>query len=296
MNSGSDNPGESIEFENRVTRIIEEALFEDIGMGDLTTHAVVPPGLQGTAEIVAKEGGVIAGIDVARLVFISVDPLIAFDPLIVDGTEVEPGKTIATAHGPVIGLLQAERTALNFLQRMSGIATATRKYVEAVSGTAAKITDTRKTAPGLRILDKRAVMIGGGVNHRFGLDDMILIKDNHIAAAGGLSKAVEGCLEHLRGRSFRVKIEVETRTLEEVREAAGLKGIDRVMLDNFPIADLKRAVSIINHAVEVEASGKVTLATVRAIAESGVDYISIGALTHSVKALDIAMNILQARS
>ena len=283
-------------FESRITRIIEEALIEDIGMGDLTTDAIVPDDLRGRGEFLAKESGIIAGLDVARSVYSFIDPDLQFQRKVEEGTWVEPGKIIATVEGPVAGILKGERTALNFIQRMSGIASLTRKFVDAVRGTSAAITDTRKTAPGLRIIDKRAVVIGGGTNHRFGLDDMVLIKDNHIAAAGSLTRAVDQCRNYLRERSLDIKIEVETRTLAEVREAIGLTGIDRIMLDNFSPEEMKKAVAMIDHKVEVEASGNVSLDNVRAIAETGVDYISIGALTHSVKALDVALNITATRS
>ena len=279
-------------FESRVTHIIEEALFEDIGVGDLTTDAVVPPDLQGEASFLAKEGGVIAGLNVADLIFTYLDPSLHLRSQISDGARVSAGTVFALVAGPVAGMLKGERTALNFLQRMSGIATLTRKFVDAVQGTSAKITDTRKTSPGIRLLDKRAVVVGGGVNHRFGLDDMILIKDNHIAAAGGISPALIKCLDRISGKPFKIRIEVETKTLGEVREVIALKGVDRIMLDNFSLGDMKKAVEIIHHAVEVEASGNISLENVRAVAETGVDVISVGALTHSVKALDISMKII----
>jgi len=277
--------------DSRVHRIIEEALLEDIGMGDVTTEAVVPQGLAGTADIRVKESGVIAGLEVAALVFRTVDAGISLAPAFADGSFVEAGSVAATAAGSLAGILRAERTALNIVQRMSGIATLTRKFVDAVRGTGAKITDTRKTAPGLRALDKLAVRTGGGVNHRFGLDDMVLIKDNHIAAAGGISEAVERCIASLRRKDLRLKVEVETRNCDEVREALRAKGVDRIMLDNFPLDEMRKAVGIISGALEVEASGNVTLETVRPIAETGVNFISVGALTHSARALDIALDV-----
>jgi len=194
-------------------------------------------------------------------------------------------------HGSVRGLLRAERTALNFLQRMSGIASATRTYVDAVAGTGARITDTRKTVPGLRWLDKLAVKAGGGVNHRFGLDDMVLIKDNHIAAAGSITTAVNRCTAYLRERGLSMGIEVETTSLEQVQEALGCKGLTRIMLDNFGLEPMREAVRIIDHRVEVEASGGITLDTVRPVALTGVDVISVGALTHSVIALDVSLEL-----
>ena len=277
--------------DSRLRRIVEEALMEDIGMGDLTTQAILSPERTGSAEILAKEAGVVAGLEVAALVFYTIDVDVQFRRLARDGSSVQTGMVIVQLDGSVTSMLKAERTALNILQRMSGIATLTRKFVEAVEGTSAKITDTRKTAPGLRILDKLAVRIGGGTNHRFGLDDMVLIKDNHIAAAGSLTAAVRQCLKYFEGKNSMPNIEVETTTVQQVKEALSLKGIDRIMLDNFSIKSMREAVRIINHVVEVEASGNVSLATVRTIAETGVDVISVGALTHSPKALDFSLEI-----
>lgn len=277
--------------DSRVHRIVEEALLEDIGMGDVTTEAIVPGDLTGTAEIRVKESGVIAGLGVAKLVFRTVDADISFTPAFADGSFVEAGRAVATVQGSLAGILKAERTALNILQRMSGIATLTRKFVDAVKGTGARITDTRKTSPGMRILDKLAVRLGGGVNHRFGLDDMVLIKDNHIAAAGGISAAIDRCVATLRNKDLRLKVEVETENCAEVRKVIKKKGVHRIMLDNFPLDEMKKAVGIIGGTLEVEASGNVTLATVRSIAATGVNFISVGALTHSAPALDIALDI-----
>jgi nicotinate-nucleotide pyrophosphorylase (carboxylating) len=229
---------------------------------------------------------------VAALVFQLCDDGITLDPLIAEGANCPAGMVIARMDGGTRGILRGERTALNFLQRMSGIASLTRRYVDAVTGTSARITDTRKTAPGLRVLDKWAVRLGGGVNHRFGLDDMALIKDNHIVAAGGITAAVMLCRAYLDERQIRVAVEVETKNIDEVREALSCGGIQRIMLDNFALPDLKKAVEIIDNAVEVEASGGITLATVRSVAETGVDFISVGALTHSVTALDISLELM----
>ncbi|HUN66571.1 MAG TPA: carboxylating nicotinate-nucleotide diphosphorylase [Bacteroidota bacterium] len=288
-------PAEHFSFDgggdDRITRIIEEALAEDVGMGDMTTDAVIPSDAPGSAEILVKEEGVICGLEIAARVFALVDEQLAMHAHGRDGDRVSPGTRIAFVKGPTAGLLKGERTALNFLQRMSGIATLTRRFVDAVGGTRARITDTRKTPPGLRLIDKMAVAAGGGVNHRFGLDDMILIKDNHITAAGGITPAVRRCQEYCRDRSLRVKLEVETRTLDDVREVLTLTGVDRIMLDNFPTDRMREAVQLISGAIEVEASGNVTLEAVRRIAETGVDVISVGALTHSPKALDISMKI-----
>ncbi len=277
--------------DSRISRLVELALMEDVGMGDVTSDAIIPEDALGEAELLCKEDGVIAGLEVAALVFEYCDHGITLTRAVHDGDRVARGASIAAVNGPAKGILKGERTALNFLQRMSGIATITQRYVDAVAGTNAKITDTRKTAPGLRVLDKWAVRLGGGVNHRFGLDDMVLIKDNHIVAAGGIAPAVQRCLHHLGEQRRTVKIEVETKNLDEVQEALRTKGVDRIMLDNFPLSQMREAVKLIAHAVEVEASGGVTLENIRAIAETGVDFISVGALTHSVKALDISLEL-----
>jgi len=271
--------------------LIEAALLEDVGMGDVTSEAVFPEDQPGRASFLCKEPGIIAGLEVAAMVMAFCDPDVAFHTLHPDGSELRKGDVAATLNGSVRGLLKGERTALNLLQRMSGVATLTRQYVNAVHGTRARITDTRKTVPGLRMLDKWAVRLGGGVNHRFGLDDMVLIKDNHVAAAGSLTAAVTRCRTFLAERRLQLKIEVETRTLDEVREALGCGGIDRIMLDNFAPFTMREAVAIIGGSVEVEASGGITLETVREVAETGVDVISVGALTHSVKALDISLEL-----
>ena len=265
---------------------IARALGEDIGSGDVTTLATIPADLHYAGTMLAKASGVIAGLEVARAVFDTVDPTITFAPLVADGDLVAPGTRIAQVDGPARGLLMGERVALNFLQRMSGIATITQRYVSAVNGTRAKILDTRKTVPGLRLLDKWAVNLGGGYNHRIGLYDMAMIKDNHIAAAGGITAAVERVRDQW---GKQLLVEVEVKNLDELHEALPLP-IDQIMLDNMGLADMRRAVEIVAGRVPLEASGNVTLETVAAIAATGVDYISVGKLTHSVEALDISFN------
>ena len=277
--------------DSRVTRLIEIALMEDASMGDLTSEAIIPEDQLSLATFFCKADGVVAGMDVAGLVFRVVDSSITLEPAVNDGAQVGRGMVLGSLHGATRGILLAERTALNILQRMSGIASLTRRFVDAVAGTGARITDTRKTVPGLRALDKRAVVAGGGVNHRFGLDDMVLIKDNHIAAVGGITSAVERCRAYLQERRITAAIEVETATLDQVREALACPDIARIMLDNFRVDDMKEAVRLIGRAVETEASGGVSLETVRSIAETGVDFISVGALTHSVTALDISLEL-----
>jgi nicotinate-nucleotide pyrophosphorylase (carboxylating) len=265
--------------------IIRRALAEDIGEGDVTTRCTVPPEMALTGQFIAKETGVVAGLAVARLAFTLLDQSVQFNPCVAEGEKVRAGQVVATVRGPGQALLSAERVALNFLQRMSGIATLTHRFAEAVRGTSAVILDTRKTAPGLRLLDKWAVRLGGGQNHRFGLDDMVLIKENHIAAVGSISAAVA----RVRARDDQQRpIEVEVRNLAELQEALALK-VDRILLDNMSLTEMREAVRLTEHRVPLEASGNVTLDNVAAIAATGVDYISIGMLTHSVRALDISL-------
>ncbi len=280
-----------MENDSIINRIVEDALREDLGGGDVTTDSIVSPEQQGHAVLLVKEDGVIAGLEICAYVFYRIDPELDWVVKHQDGEYVQTGTIVAELSGSLASILKAERTALNILQRMSGIATLTHRFVQLVEGTSAKIIDTRKTVPGLRILDKMAVLLGGGANHRFGLDDMVLIKDNHIEAAGGISQAIEKCLTELRRRELDIKIEVETKNLDEVTIALQHKGIHRIMLDNFSLEETRKAVALINHTVEVEASGNVNVNTIRAIAETGVDFISVGALTHSAKALDISLNV-----
>lgn len=271
--------------EDKRHRLIRSALEEDVGTGDVTTAAILTGTEVGTARAVAKTDMVLAGIDVFRQTFLFLDQDICFTEYLEDGQEIKSGEIIAELSGRLAGILTAERTALNFLQRMSGIATITRRYVEAIAGTRARILDTRKTAPGLRILDKYAVRIGGGINHRFGLYDGVLIKDNHIAVAGGITPAIQNARQKI---SRTLKIEVEVKNIGEVREALTARA-DAVMLDNMTPEAMSEAVRLIGFRIPVEASGNVTLANVRQIAEVGVDFISVGALTHSVVAADISL-------
>ncbi len=282
-----------LQHDSRISRLIELAILEDVGMGDFTSEAVVPTDRMGRGKILCKETGVIAGLEIAEMVFRHCDQSIRMSRTVSDGDGVDRGAIVARLEGSVRGILLGERTALNFLQRMSGIATLTHKYVQAIEGTPARILDTRKTAPGLRVLDKLAVRLGGGVNHRFGLDDMILIKDNHIVAAGGIKAAVELCKARLAADDLKMPIEVETKNLAEVREALECGGMQRIMVDNFPLEDTRKAVEMVAHRYEVEASGGMTLENVRSVAQTGVDFISIGALTHSVKGLDLSLELVQ---
>ena len=298
-------------MDEQIQAIVERALAEDVGSGDVTSQWILPPELGVHGRFLAKAQGVLAGLEVARQVFQQVDERIALQARMKDGHALSKGDIVATVEGPAASILTAERTALNFLQRMSGIATLTGRYVEAVAGTPAVILDTRKTAPGLRLLDKWAVRLGGGQNHRLGLYDMVLIKDNHIAAAGGITQAVERVrrrnrpglrpepVEGLGPEPFDpaqdvpvegLAVEVEVKSLAELEEALALS-VDRIMLDNMGLDEMRRAVEMTAGRVPLEASGNVTLENVAAIAATGVDYISVGALTHSVKALDISLDV-----
>ena len=271
----------------RLDRIIIDALDEDIGSGDVTTLAVLTGNEIGTAEVLAKDNIIVAGVDVFKEVFLLYDKDINFLVKVKDGQSVGRGDILAEISGKLKNILTAERVALNFLQRMCGIATLTRKYVDEISGTSARILDTRKTLPCHRDLDKYAVKIGGGLNHRLGLYGGVMIKDNHIKAAGGILKAVKMISSHVPPT---LKIEVEVKNLCEVEEALS-SSVDIIMLDNMNVEDMKKAVSVINGAALIEASGNVTLANVREIAETGVDFISVGAITHSVPAADISLLI-----
>lgn len=269
---------------SQIDASIERALAEDIGAGDATTDAIVPRGLIISGDIIAKQSGIIAGLDVAAKVFVTVSPAVGFDAKVNEGSSVESGSIVANVFGPARALLTAERTALNFLGRMSGIATLTRQFVDKIAGTSTKILDTRKTAPGLRVIDKLAVKLGGGHNHRQGLFDMILIKDNHIAAAGSLREAVR-CA---RSSGTSLEIEIEAVNLQDVETGIEL-GVERILLDNMSLAMMAEAVKLTRKRAKLEASGNVTLDTVREIAETGVDYISVGALTHSAKVFDLSL-------
>jgi nicotinate-nucleotide pyrophosphorylase (carboxylating) len=272
-----------------IQRIVHSALAEDIGTGDVTSEAIISPATRLAGDFLVKAPGVVAGLEVVGEVFRQMDARIRYQPLVPDGTVVTPGDVVASVEGVGPSLLSAERVALNFLQRMSGIASVTRRYVNAVAGTRARILDTRKTVPGLRILDKLAVRLGGGQNHRIGLYDMVLIKDNHIEVAGSITTAVRLARQSAKG----LAIEVEVTSLPQLEEALAL-GVERIMLDNMAPELMLEAVHRTAGRAELEASGNVTLETVRQIAATGVDLISVGALTHSVRALDISLEIRRA--
>jgi nicotinate-nucleotide pyrophosphorylase (carboxylating) len=270
-----------------MSRCINSALEEDIGTGDVTTNTIVPVEASLHGRIVAKQDGVVAGLEVVQHVFLALNDRVEFVAKKAEGSNIARGTVLAEVNGPARALLTGERTALNFLGRMSGIATLTRKFVDAVSSTKAVILDTRKTAPGLRTTDKLAVRLGGGQNHRTGLFDMVLIKDNHIDFAGSITAAVE----RVRASGTKLEIEVETRTLDDLREALAL-GVERILLDNMSIATMREAVNICERRAKLEASGNVTLENVLEVACTGVDYISVGALTHSPMVFDVSLEFV----
>lgn len=271
-----------------IDRLIDLSFAEDIGDGDHTTLCCIPEDAMGKSHLLIKEDGILAGVEIAKEVFARFDPTMVVEVLINDGAKVHRGDIAMVVTGKVRSLLQTERLMLNIMQRMSGIATMTHRYVECIEGTGAHVLDTRKTTPGMRMLEKMAVKIGGGVNHRIGLFDMILLKDNHIDFAGGISNAINRCHAYLKERSLDLKIEIEVRNFDELNQVLECGGVNRIMLDNFTVADTKKAVDLINHRYEVESSGNITLDTIRSYAEQGVDYVSVGALTHSVKGLDMS--------
>jgi len=278
------------QLDSSTSRLLDLALAEDIGGGDITSAVTVPVGRQAWGKLLAKAAGVISGLDVAGEVFRRVDPAISFSPLVADGDAVEAMTPIATVEGPARGVLAAERVALNLLQRLSGVATMTARYVAAVRGTTARIVDTRKTTPGLRALEKAAVRHGGGHNHRFGLTDGVLIKDNHLAAVGGPDRVARAVALARQGAPHTLRIEIEVTTLDELAQALEA-GADVVLLDNMEVAALREAVATTGGRALLEASGGVTLASVAEIAATGVDLISVGALTHSAPALDISLDL-----
>ena len=268
--------------------LIDLAFAEDIGDGDHTTLCCIPEDAMGKSHLLIKEDGILAGVEVAREVFHRFDPTMQMEVFMEDGAQVKKGDIAFVVSGKVRSLLQTERLMLNIMQRMSGIATMTNKYVKLIDGTGAHVLDTRKTTPGMRMLEKQAVKIGGGVNHRIGLFDMILLKDNHVDFAGGIENAIDRCHHYLNEKGLDLKIEIEVRNFDELQQVLDKGGVNRIMLDNFTVADTKKAVDIINHRFEVESSGGITFDTIRSYAEQGVDFISVGALTHSVKGLDMS--------
>lgn len=275
-----------------VEELIELAIKEDIGDGDHSSLSSIPEGERGKMKLLVKQDGVIAGVEIAQMILKRLDPTVAFDKRIDDGARVSVGDVVFYVEGRLISLLQAERILLNIMQRMSGVATQTAKYVELLSGLHTKVLDTRKTTPGMRVLDKMAVKLGGGENHRMGLFDMVILKDNHIDFAGGITQAITKCKEYLKSRGKNIPIEVEVRSLEEIDEVFAAGGVDRIMLDNFSVAMTSDAVKKIDGRCEVESSGGITADTMRSYAECGVDFISVGALTHQIKSLDLSLKAI----
>ncbi len=275
-----------------VDRLIDLAFAEDIGDGDHTTLCCIPEDAMGAQKLLVKEDGIIAGIEVAKKIFHRFDPELQMEQLMNDGDAVKVGDVAFVVRGKVRSLLQTERLMLNVMQRMSGIATTTARYMKELEGTKCKVLDTRKTTPGMRMLEKEAVKIGGGMNHRIGLFDMILLKDNHVDFAGGIKNALDRCQAYLKEKGKNLKIEIEVRNFDELKQALDHGGADRIMLDNFSVENTRKAVEIIGGRCEVESSGGITLQTIRDYALCGVDYVSVGALTHSVKGLDLSFKAL----
>lgn len=280
-------------MENRILKeFIIRSVGEDLGDGDHSSLACIPWEATGKAKLLIKEEGILAGVNVAKEAFSAIDKELACEILIEDGKKVMPGDTGFIVSGRQQSILKSERLVLNIMQRMSGIATATSQYVTKIHGTKAKILDTRKTTPGLRFLEKEAVRIGGGLNHRMGLFDMIMLKDNHIVYAGGIEQAIEKTRDYLRKNSRKLKIEIEARNLDDVNRILLKGGVNRIMLDNFTVEDTKKAVELIGGRYEIESSGGINLDTVRDFAECGVDFISVGALTHHIKSLDMSLKAI----
>ncbi len=268
--------------------LLNLAFAEDIGDGDHTTLSTIPADAMGRSRLIIKEDGILAGVGIAEKVLHKVDPSIKINVFIKDGAEVKKGDIAFTAEGPVRALLIAERTMLNIMQRMSGVATMTRRYQNELKGLHTRVLDTRKTTPGMRMLEKEAVKIGGGTNHRIGLFDMILIKDNHIDFAGGIEKAIQRADDYCKANNKNLKVEVEVRSLDDIRRVLDHGGVDRIMFDNFTPELTKEAVKLVDGRIETESSGGITIENLRAYGEAGVDFISVGALTHSVKGLDMS--------
>ncbi len=282
----------SLLMTNNFEQLISLWFAEDIGDGDHTTLSCIPATATGKSQLIIKENGVLAGVEVAREIFRAFDPELSMTTFIHDGADVKTGDVAFVVEGKIQSLLQTERLMLNIVQRMSGIATRTREYVKALEGTKTRVLDTRKTTPGLRLLEKEAVKIGGGVNHRIGLYDMILLKDNHVDFAGGVDKAILRAKEYLKENGKNLRIEIEVRNLDELAQVVAVGGVDRIMLDNFTPANTRKAVKIIAGKYETESSGGITFETLKEYAECGVDFISVGALTHSVKSLDISFKAM----
>ncbi len=275
-----------------VEELIELAIREDIGDGDHSSLACIPADERGRMKLLVKQDGILAGVEVAEMILRRLDPEVRLEKILEDGAPIRKGDVAFYVEGRVISLLQAERILLNIMQRMSGVATQTAVYVKQLEGLKTKVLDTRKTTPGMRVLDKMAVKLGGGENHRMGLFDMVILKDNHIDFAGGITAALTKTRNYLKEKGKNIKIEVEVRSLDDIREVFAAGGCDRIMLDNFSPALTREAVALIDGRIEIESSGGITLANLREYAECGVDYISVGALTHQIKSLDLSLKAI----
>ena len=290
-NINNENIMDNLEY--LVDDLVKIAIAEDLGDGDHTSLSTIPADEQGAAQLIIKQDGILAGIDVALKVFAAVDPALKVELKLKDGAQVKKGDIAFIVRGRVISILQAERLVLNFMQRLSGVATQTHIYASKIADLHTKVLDTRKTTPGLRLLEKQAVKIGGGVNHRIGLFDMILIKDNHVDFAGGIANAIKSAQEYCKAKGKQLDIEIETRSLDEIRQAMAVGGIRRIMLDNFDVETTRKAVELIGGKYETESSGGITLETLRDYALTGVDFISVGALTHQIKSLDMSLKAIE---
>jgi len=277
---------------DKIIQLIEQAIAEDLGDGDHTSMATIPEDARGKMKLLVKEDGIIAGVEIAKLVFQKIDPEISMEVLISDGAPIHKGDIVFYVSGRCRSMLIAERTMLNYLQRMSGIATATKSYTRLLEGTKAHLLDTRKTTPNMRVFEKMAVVIGGGMNHRMGLYDMVLIKDNHVDFAGGIKQAIDAEHNYLERIGKKLKIEIEVRNFDELNQAMAAGGIDRIMLDNFTPENIKKAVEIIGGKFETEASGGINLENIREYALAGVDFISVGAITHHINSLDLSLKAM----
>ncbi|MDR3704759.1 MAG: carboxylating nicotinate-nucleotide diphosphorylase [Paludibacteraceae bacterium] len=278
---------------NQYQELIKYWFAEDIGDGDHTSLSCIPETARGKSQLIVKDNGILAGVDIARQIFASFDPDLKMTVYLHDGAVVKPGDVAFVVEGKVLSLLQTERLMLNIMQRMSGVATVTHKYAQQLEGLKTKVLDTRKTTPGLRLLEKEAVKIGGGTNHRIGLYDMILLKDNHVDFAGGIANAINGAKQYCKDKNKPLKIEIEVRNLDELQQVLDCGGVNRIMLDNFTRENTRKAVELIGGRYETESSGGITFDTLRSYAECGVDYISVGALTHSVKSLDMSFKAIK---
>lgn len=275
-----------------IDELIDLAIAEDIGDGDHSSLSCIPENETGTVQLLVKEEGILAGVEITKEIIRKIDPKLKIEVFLQDGTKIKHGDIAFNISGKVISILQAERLLLNFMQRMSGIATQTAKYADLIKDLPTKVLDTRKTTPGLRQIEKLAVAIGGGTNHRMGLYDMVMLKDNHIDFAGGIEKAINKVVEYLKVKNKDIKIEVEVRNFDELKEVLRVGKVHRIMLDNFTVDDTKKAVEIINGKYETESSGGITFDTLRSYAECGVDFISVGALTHQIKSLDLSLKAI----